>query len=140
MPRITRKKVSLLESPAVRFGGAVVGISGILALGAIFFGMSDKGTIDVSGKISSADQSGFVKPVNTLNNSASINGGLKPKVVDPNEVKAPEPEPVVDEETASTTTDGSEDVSTEEATDTETVAADTETSSDSEPTETEETL
>lgn len=97
MPKVTRKRVSVFESSAFRWGGALVGVSGLIVLASIFFGMSDKGAIDVSGKINSTDQTGFASQVNPMNNgAASVNGGLRPAAGDVNAAPPAEPEPVVE--------------------------------------------
>ncbi len=74
----------------VRFVGATIGIAGILSLGALFIGFSDTGVIDVNGRISSTDQSGFATKVNTTNPSDAPNGGLRPVSDDPDAPAAPE--------------------------------------------------
>ena len=92
MPRIARTRVSPLQSSSIRFIGATVGVGGLIILGALFLGFSDKGAIDVSGKITSTDQSGFANKVNAPNGSADANGGLRTVSEDPNAPVAPEPQ------------------------------------------------
>ena len=104
MPKVTRKQVSVFDSSAIRFIAIVFGVSGVLIGGALFFGFSDKGAIDVTGKINSTDQSGFSNRVNANSNNASVNGGLQPAALDPNAPPAPLPAPVVEIATTTTAT------------------------------------
>ena len=118
MPKITRKRVSVFASPAFRFGGALAGVSGLFVLGSIFLGMSDKGAIDVTGKITGTDQSGFASPVNPNNNMAGVNGGLRPASAEGGGQVPETPAPTVEAptETATSTATTTDEVasSTEE--------------------------
>ena len=64
MPKVTRSRVSIFESPVVRFFGILVVVAAILVAGSIFLGLKDKGAIDVNGKIASTNQDGFANKVN----------------------------------------------------------------------------
>lgn len=94
MPKVTRKEISIFESPVLRFIGILVVLGAIVMGGSIFLGMKDKGAIDVNGKIASTNQDGFANKVNQNSNTNDVNGGLKPASLSPGAPKAPESAPV----------------------------------------------
>ncbi|MFM2374585.1 MAG: hypothetical protein RLZZ234_580 [Candidatus Parcubacteria bacterium] len=114
MPRIADRRVSLFQSSNLRFAGVVVGVAGIIILGALFFGFRDTGMIDVNGKISATDQSAMTNKVNLTNATNEPNGGLRPASLDegaPLAPEAPVPE-ALPPETVATTTEGEVSTST----------------------------
>jgi hypothetical protein len=115
MPRIADRRVSIFQSSALRFAGVVIGVSGIIILGALFLGFSDTGMIDVNGKINATDQTNMINKVNLTNATNEPNGGLRPASLDegaPLAPEAPVPEALPPEATATTTAEGESTAST----------------------------
>lgn len=111
MPKITRSRISVFESPLVRFVGIVLVLATAIVGGSVFLGISDKGAIDVNDKIAGTNQDSFANRVNQNSNINDVNGGLKPASLSPDAQNAPEPvvpPPIVEgTSTQATTTDSS---------------------------------
>lgn len=104
MPRIVRKKESVLSpKPLLWWGGIVL----VLLLGfgiSYVLGKSDSGAIDINNKINSVDQSKSEVFVNSNTTANQPNGGLRPQSQDTDGTlapTAPEPIPEAPAETAS---------------------------------------